>query len=130
MGSSEEDDHNPGDQFEDGDGNDGPNAPAPADVKVPFEDTPSEAPLSTTSTWAEDSELRAGLNKKPIVDKSWKIEAKLAPRMSSLAEGTDDEDGLVHSGMPGAIQGKPCIRTQSHKYTSSSCSRPSYARVL
>lgn len=130
MGSSEEDDHNSGDQFEDGDGDDGPNAPAPADVKVPFEDTPSEAPLSTTSTWAEDSELRSGLNKKPIVDKGWKMEAKLAPRMSSLAEGTDDEDGLVHSGMPGAIQGKPYIRIQSHKYTSSSCSRSSYARVL
>lgn len=113
MGSSEEDDYSSRDQVEDGDGDDAPNAPASVDAKVPFEDTPSEAPLSTTSTWAEDSELRSGLNKVSVVDKGWKVKAKLAPRMSSLAEGTDDEDGLVHSGMPGAIQGKLCICNQS-----------------
>lgn len=113
MGSPEEDDHGSGVQVEDGNGDDAPNAPASAGAKVPFEDTPSEAPLSTTSTWAEDSELRPGLNKVSVVDKGWKVKGKLAPRMSSLAEGTDDDDGLVHSGMPGAIQGEPCICAQS-----------------
>lgn len=121
MGSSDEDDHSSGDQVEDGDGDDAPNALANADAKVPFEDTPSEAPLSTTSTWAEDSELRPGLNKVSVVDKGWKVKAKLAPRMSSLAEGTDDEDGLAHSGMPGAIQGKPCIRTLPQTVTPAHC---------
>ena len=69
----------------------------PGDVEVKGSDIRTdlavvcEAPLSTGSEWAEDSDLMQKMKSEVKAVRGWTIQGQLAPRMTDLAWGVDDD---------------------------------------